>query len=264
MLDKMTNLAVDVAKKAGSLLKEGFGTSFEIQAKDGRHDLVTEYDKKSEKLIIDEISKAFPSHSFLAEESGTSGEKGDIQWIIDPLDGTVNFAHGIPFFSVSIAAYDHKEVVLGVVYAPMLGELFVAKKGHGAYLNGKKLSVTKTKELQKCIVATGFPYNIQENPFHCIDQFTHIAKLGIPIRRMGSAAIDLSYIAAGRFDAFWEVVLNPWDFAAGLLLVTEAGGHITNLEGQPIDVEQRSSIVATNEVLKPIVLKHLSNYQDLI
>jgi myo-inositol-1(or 4)-monophosphatase len=259
MKDQLIFVATQAALKAGELLKRGFGTNFKISSKDGKQNLVTEYDKAAEDCIIASILSHFPTHGFLAEESGkTAGKKEEVIWIIDPLDGTVNFAHGVPMFSVSIAAAVHGKVVAGVVYQPMLGELFVAQKENGAYLNGSRLEVTATNSIDEAIMATGFPYNVDENPLHCIEHFSKITKLGIPIRRLGSAAIDLSYLAAGRFDAYWEVSLHPWDMAAGKLLVEEAGGIVTHYDGSPHETFCNTTMLATNGKLHPFMISQLT------
>ena len=254
---ELLNLAIIAALEAGGLLERGFGTLFEISSKPGKHNLVTEYDKLSEKTIIETISKKFPSHSFLAEESGASSPGGSVTWIIDPLDGTVNFAKTIPIFCVSIAACVNKEVICGVVYQPITKELFFAEKGKGAFLNGKKLQVTKTTSLEDAFLSTGFPYNVDKNPLHCIEAFASIARLGSPIRRLGSAAIDLSYVASGRFDAFWEVVLEPWDIAAGKLFIEEAGGLVTRYDGTPVDPFTRGPVIAANALIHKEISQRL-------
>lgn len=255
----ITWLAIDAALQAGEILQHGFGTGFSISSKKGIHNLVTEYDHKSEQFIIDFIKKHIPHSKFIAEESGAVGdEEESLVWIIDPLDGTVNFAHEIPLFSISIAAEKQGELLSGVVYAPITNELFVSEKGKGAYLNGKPIRVTATNELKGAILATGFPYNLAENPHHCIDHFVDILRLGIPIRRLGSAAIDLAYIAAGRFDGFFEVSLAPWDCAAGILLIEEAGGHITQWDRKPYKIRDHKPILATNGHLHEQLVKVLS------
>lgn len=243
---KLTAIAVEAALLAGEILRRGFGTSFSIAHKAGRHNLVTEYDRASEQAILSFLSQNVPGSQFLAEESGASGQKGEILWIIDPLDGTVNFAHRVPVFSVSIAAQKGNDVVVGVVYQPITHELFVAEKGKGAFLNGEKISVSEISVLEDSILATGFPYNLIENPHHCIDHFVDILRKGIPIRRLGSAAIDLAYTASGRFDGYFEVELEPWDLAAGKLLVEEAGGLVTSWDGKPFHIRSRSPFLATN------------------
>ena len=244
---RLTLVATLSALKAGEILRKGFGTTMRFETKEGRHNLVTEWDNKAEAAIIKSIKIHFPDHSFLAEESGESGEKGEgIQWIIDPLDGTVNFAHKIPMFSVSIAATFQSDVLAGVVYNPLIEELFIAEKGNGAYLNGERLKVTETAVLDSAIVATGFPYNVHENP----------------IRRIGSAALDLSYLAAGRFDSFWEVSLQPWDYAAGKLLIEEAGGTFTDFEGKPFTSLSEGPIIASNGILHDQMVKKIQTTMD--
>ena len=242
----LTLLAIEAATAAGEMLRSGFGTHFSIASKEGKHNLVTEYDHKAEKAIIEQLRRKAPGSRFLAEESGESGAPGGLLWIIDPLDGTVNFAHQIPMFSVSIALEKEGKLVSGVVFQPMLQELFVAEKGKGAFLNGHPIRVSATEKLPQSILATGFPYNIEDNPSHCIDHFTDVLKLGIPIRRFGSAAIDLAYTASGRFDGFFEVGLSPWDCAAGVLLVEEAGGQVSAWDQSPFSLHEKRPILATN------------------
>ncbi len=243
---RLTLAAIDAAIEAGELLRKGFGTSFAISSKAGRHNLVTEYDIKAEKSIIGALNQTVPGSRFLAEESGATGEKAEFLWIIDPLDGTVNFAHGIPIFSVSIALEKQGKIQTGVVYQPLHNELFVAELGKGAFLNGEPIRVSPVLKLEESFLATGFPYNLAKNPFHCIDHFIDILKLGIPIRRLGSAALDLAYTAAGHFEGFFEVSLSPWDCAAGQLLVTEAGGKVTHWDKTPFSVHGKNPILATN------------------
>ena len=259
LLSRLTNTAMLAAMKAGRLLKNGFGSTFEITSKEGKHNLITEYDTISENAIIEFISSQFPDHSFLAEEGGEKNIKeGNVTWLIDPLDGTVNFAHNIPMFAVSIAATFNGIVLCGVVYNPMTDEFFTAEKGNGAYLNGSKISVTDTALLSNSIAATGFPYNTYENPLHCIDHFAYMAKLGIPLRRIGSAALDLAYLAAGRFDGFWEVSLNPWDYAAGKILIEEAGGVFSDFSGQVYDKLHEGPILASNGHIHSQLVDHFN------
>lgn len=240
------SLALQVALQSGEMLRKKFGTGIEISSKEGKHNLVTECDKASEKMIIETIHKSFPHHAILAEESGASAHKNEVVWIIDPLDGTVNFAHSIPVFCVSIAVAIEGKVVSGVVYQPMTHEMFFAEKGKGGFLNGTKLNVSETSSLEKAILSTGFPYNVDENPLNCIETFAKLTRLGIPIRRLGSAAIDLSYVAAGRFDAYWEVSLHPWDVAAGQLILEEAGGKVTDYSGKPRSLFSTDPILSSN------------------
>lgn len=256
-----TILARQTAVSAGKLLQKGFGGNFVIDSKVGQHNLVTEFDNASEELIVKQIQKHYPNHSFLCEERGWQGDQTEHLWIIDPLDGTVNFAHNIPVYCVSIAYARHGDIVSAAIYHPSVKELFVAEKGKGATLNGKPISVTSTANIEDAIFGTGFPYNVHQNPLHCIEQFAHIIRKGIPVRRMGAAAIDLSYVAAGRYDAFWEVSLHPWDYAAGKLLVEEAGGTFTNLAGEiyaPTSNYVAGSIVASNTRIHKSLLKMLT------
>lgn len=230
---EITLAATEAALNAGELLHRGFGTTYTISSKEGNQNLVTEYDTASQELIISTLKKQFPDHQFLAEEDKKAIvlDPKKIVWIIDPLDGTVNFARSIPIFAVSIAAALGTEILCGVVYFPLVNELFIAEKNKGAYLNGKRLQVSERKNFKESFMATGFPYDVDKNPLHCIDRFAAMAKMGIPIRRMGSASIDLAYVAAGRFDVFWEVGLHPWDLAASKLLIEEAGGKVSHYDG---------------------------------
>lgn len=257
-MTELLKTAIDVAKGAGQILQEGFGTNFKISSKTGKNNLVTEYDHKAEKYIIDTISSKYPNHNFLAEESGASGEIQDdeIRWVIDPLDGTVNYAHNIPIFSVSIAAEQKGELLCGVVYNPIINELFHAEKGGGAYLNNHKLRVSQNDDFFTSLLVTGFPYNVNQNPCNCIDMFVSVIQSGIPVRRLGSAALDLAYVAAGRFDGFWEIQLYPWDVAAGTLLVQEAGGKVSQYDGKNFNISD-NSIIATNGGIHDTVIQQI-------
>ncbi len=250
------NTAIQVALQAGALLRKGFDTTFEITSKPGRHNLVTEYDKAAEDCILTTLMKRFPDHGFIGEEQGHT-RQGEVTWIVDPLDGTVNFAHGVPLFCVSIAVAVQEEIVASAVFQPMTQELFWALKDHGAFLNGKPLHVSTNASFQDAFVTTGFPYNVEEDPLHCIETFSSFLRKGIPIRRLGSAAIDMAYVAAGRFDAYWEASLQPWDFAGSLLLIEEAGGTVTQYDGSPCKIFQPSSILATNQHLHAVLQKEL-------
>lgn len=243
---RYTLIAIEAALQAGDILRVGFGTTFSITQKEGRHNLVTEYDHLSEKSILSYLKHHIPESHFLAEESGASGVESDILWIVDPLDGTVNFSHQIPVFSVSIALEKKGELFCGVVYQPITRELFVAEVGKGAFLNGKTLKVSNTAKLTDSILATGFPYNLHENPHHCIEHFVDILRLGLPIRRLGAATIDMAYTAAGRFDAFFEVGLAPWDCSAGILLLEEAGGKVSTWDNKPLHHRAKVPILCSN------------------
>ncbi|CAN5553309.1 inositol monophosphatase family protein [soil metagenome] len=236
------------AHLASAELQRGFGTAMEQRSKSGLHNLVTEYDERCERMIIDQLRTAFPDSGFLGEEGGGSNEGASLQWVIDPLDGTVNFAHGIPIFCVSIAAVVDGTITAGVISAPMVNEEFTVALGSGAFCNGKRLSVSTTPTVEASILVTGFPYNVSTNPDHCIEQFAALIQRGIPIRRLGSAALDLAYVASGRFDGYWEVSLHPWDMAAGVLLVEEAGGRVSHYHDRPF-VLGTGSIIATNGLI---------------
>lgn len=253
----MINVAIEAAKEAGKFLELNLGKVKEIERKVGEEtNLVTEIDRQSEQLIMDIIGRHFPQHDFLAEEGGLrqaepsrSGEtRSGYRWIIDPLDGTTNYTHHFPCFAVSIALEKNAEIVLGVVYDPNLDEMFTAERGRGAFVNGKRMSVSKADVLIRSMLVTGFPYDIKDNPDHAIEHFVNFLKEAQAVRRMGSAAIDLAYVAAGRMDGFWEVSLNPWDVAAAVLLVTEAGGKVTDFLGNPYSIYGKP-ILASNGVI---------------
>jgi myo-inositol-1(or 4)-monophosphatase len=246
----MLNLAVEAALEAGRCLRTNIGKIRRIEHKGGyATNLVTEIDKKSEEIIINKIKKHYPGHDFLGEESGYAKINSDYRWIIDPLDGTTNYAHGLPIFSVTIGLEYKNEIVLGVVYNPSLDELFTAEKGKGAWLNKKRIRVSKMKKLIESLVVTGFPYTINQNPEPEVTHFRNFIVESQAVRRLGSAALDLAYVACGRFDGFWEGTLNAWDMSAGVLLVTEAGGKWTDYEG-------KSSTVYTKQVLATNGLIH--------
>jgi myo-inositol-1(or 4)-monophosphatase len=253
---KYTNLAVDLAKKGGAILMDYYKKEELKTERKGYNDIATEADKASEDAIIKGIAERYPDHSILAEESGKHLHDSDYWWIIDPLDGTTNFKHKLPIFSVSIALAVRNEVQTGVVYCPYIDELFVAEKGKGAYLNGEKIKVTDTDQKEFSLMATGFAPDkklVEEN----LVIFDHLIKEGYLLRRLGSAAIDLAYVACGRFDAFWEFSLKPWDVAAGSLIVEEAGGKVTDDQNQIIDLTQIpvKSTVASNKKLHEKLLK---------
>lgn len=250
-------VGIQAALHAGQILRKGFGSNFVISSKTSALNLVTEFDKASEKAIIDLINEQYPDHAFLAEESGSSESKGDVvRWIIDPLDGTMNFVHHIPLFAISIAAMVGDKVEVGIIYQPMTDELFVAQRGRGAYLNGKRLQVSDVSDIQLAVGATGFPYDQQDKRELAIDQFNRFLGIGNPIRIIGSAALNLAYVAAGRFDVFWGANLYPWDVAAGKLLVEEAGGLMTHYDGTAHNMFEQPSVLATNSLLHQIMLSY--------
>lgn len=233
------------ANEAGKILVKNFSSKYEIGRKKEYSDLVTEIDRKSESRIIEIIHENFPEHNILSEECGDLNLKSEHLWIIDPLDGTINYTRSLPIFCISIALEVEKELKLGLIYNPLSGEKFFAEKGKGAFYNEKKIYVSKTKYLRDSLLVTGFPYMAKENIDHCIDHFANFMKTGVPIRRLGSAAIDLGYIACGKFDGFWEVSLNPWDVAAGCLILTEAGGKVSDFSGNKYSINGKQ-ILASN------------------
>ncbi len=253
---EIKNLAIEAAKKAGALLKERLGASGRIEFK-GAVDIVTEMDRASEDLILGEIKKAFPDHGILTEESAEIAARSPYRWIIDPLDGTTNYSHGFPVFCVSIAVENAGEVVLGVVYNPMLDELFTAEKDGGALLNGKKISVSKVKTLDKSLLATGFPYDIRKTRENNLDHFANFAVTAQAIRRAGAAALDMSCVACGRFDGFWEMKLKPWDVSAAGLIVMEAGGILSDFKGGPFSIHGAQTL-ASNGLIHEEMLSVLA------
>jgi myo-inositol-1(or 4)-monophosphatase len=229
-MTEFAEFARSLAREAGSLLREKLTGHNPVYHK-GDIDLVTEADQMSEELILARIASRYPEHGVLSEESAEKNERAAMRWIVDPLDGTTNFAHGFPFFCVSLALEREGTVVLGVVYDPVRDELFSACRGEGAFLNGKKLSVSSVKDLSASLLATGFPYDIRVSPDNNLNYFNALIVRAQAIRRPGAAALDLAYLAAGRLDGFWELKLKPWDTAAGCLLVAEAGGVVSDLQG---------------------------------
>ena len=239
--------AIEIAREAGIFLKDKLNSAHTIDYK-GEINLVTEVDKISEEMITSKINALFPDHDILAEEFTHIDSGSDFKWIIDPLDGTTNYAHGYPVFCVSIALQNMDTVIVGIIYNPMLDEMFVAEKGQGAFLNDNKIHVSNTDRLTKGLLATGFPYDIREDRHNNLNFFNKMIMQAQAIRRAGSAALDLAYVAAGRFDGFWELKLNPWDIAAGWLLVEEAGGIVTDMQGKDYYLES-PSILASNGII---------------
>jgi len=277
MQDRL-QLAIELARRAGGLILEGQGKRLRVSKK-GATDLVTDYDLKSEKMLVDGIRSAYPNDAILAEEgtgsdslggapgqvlgdaSGQSlasapgqalgsapGQAGEAEhlWLVDPLDGTTNYAHGIPFYSVSIGLMVGGRLAFGVVYDPNRDELFHASAGKGAWLGDKPLQVSETGSLEDSLLVTGFPYDIRTNPNNNLDHFGEFAVRTQAVRRLGSAALDLAYVAAGRFEGYWELRLNPWDWAAGVLLTREAGGTVTTFSGGDKVIGGDETLLATN------------------
>lgn len=227
--------ATEIAQEAGSLLRYYFERSVRFEMK-GEFDLVTEADRASEKLVVERLKQHFPEHGIVAEEGSGHESASEFRWYVDPLDGTTNFAHGYPVWNVTLALEKAGELIAGVVFDPYRGELFTAEKGAGAFLNGRRIHVSKAARVADSLVSTGFPnHNRTVNPN--IHFFHELAMTAHGVRRGGSAGIDLAYVAAGRLDAFWEIGLSPWDMAAGILLVEEAGGVCTDMKGGRHDLK---------------------------
>jgi myo-inositol-1(or 4)-monophosphatase len=250
----MLEVAIAAAREAGEFLLENVGQVRNVETKKGEvRNLVSEIDRGSEERIIRAIKSQYPNHAILAEESGGSRSATEYRWIIDPLDGTTNYLHGVPIFSVTIGIEYRGEIVAGVVYDPNLDELFTAERGSGAFLNASRLSVSHASQLIDSLLVTGFPYDIADNPDHAVDHFVNFLMAARGLRRLGSAAMDLSYVAAGRFDGFWEVNLNPWDMAAGVLCIQEAGGRVTDFFGHPSNIYKKQ-VLASNGAIHDAML----------
>lgn len=260
-MDACRTLIEAVAREAGALVLERLHDRHIVQYK-GEINLVTEADHLSEALIVERIHREFPGHDILTEESPETANGSGFRWIIDPLDGTTNYAHGYPVFCVSIALEVKGAIMLGAVYNPMLDELFTAEKGAGAFLNGRRLTVSRTESLSRGLLATGFPYDIREDRNNNINYFKAMALCAQAVRRTGSAALDLAYIAAGRFDGFWELKLAPWDTAAGWLLVEEAGGCVTDLRGDPYHLHSKD-MLASNGLIHAEMARILAGTDPL-
>jgi len=247
-LDRIKQIGTRAAYRAGKILSQHFGKPLNITKK-GVIDLVTEADLASEASIIATIREVFPDHSILAEESGASGKTQTDQWIIDPLDGTTNFAHKLPIFAVSIAYQRNDDILFGVVFNPVSGELFTAVRDKGALLNNEPIKVTGTTSIGDSLLVTGFPYTVRSNfPTNQLNRFSNCLTASQGIRRLGSAALDLCFVACGRFDGFWEENLKPWDTAAGMLIAIEAGGCVTDFSGKPYKILDKE-LLATNQLI---------------
>src|SRR5712691_2965251 len=238
--------AVEIAREAGALLTTWFERRVTVETK-GEYDLVTEADRSSERLVVERLRTHFPSHGIVAEEGGGHESSSEYRWYVDPLDGTTNFAHGFPCFNVTLALEQAGELIAGVIYDPTRNEMFAAERGSGAYLNNRRIRVSKVQRLEDTLVATGFPsrkrhQNVNVHFYYQLAMVTH------GVRRAGSAALDLAYVASGRLDGFWEFGLNPWDMAAGILLIEEAGGKCSDMQGGPVDI-RGPHLLATNAVI---------------
>ncbi len=253
---------IEAARAGAAEIQRFFNSEFKINSKEGINNLVTEADHASEKAILEVIKSKYPGHHILSEEVGEIVQDSNYKWIIDPIDGTVNFAHGIPLNCVSIAVEHEGEIVLGAVFNPHINELFFAEKGKGATLNDKPIKVSKQTETIRACLVTGFPYtylNMSNGPLEIFERFI---RKGVPVRRLGSAAIDLCWVAAGRFDGFYEHKLEAWDSAAGYLIVEEAGGKVTDFGGNKFSVYQHR-LLATNGKIHDEMLAIINNEKEL-
>jgi myo-inositol-1(or 4)-monophosphatase len=240
------HIAEQLAREAGALLREGYGTTLQIEFKSAI-DLVTEYDRRSEALILGGLRGSFPGHAVLGEESGrTHGD--EYEWLVDPLDGTTNFAHGYPMFAVSLALTHRGRLIAGVVYDPLRDELFAAEAGAGAMLNGRPLRVSTVTDLGRALLNTGFAYDVRTNPRNNLPEFTAFLMQAQAVRRGGSAALDCAYIGAGRADGYWEFGSKPWDLGAGVLVTREAGGRATTATGDDDFLGQPSVVVSNGHI----------------
>lgn len=247
-MNEFENILKKAATEAGSLIANRFQTHFSIDHKDGINNLVTEVDKQSEQLIRKIINDNFPEHGIIGEEYEIKETNSRYKWVIDPIDGTTNFAHGIPICCVSIGILDGDEILMGAVYNPMINEFFFAKKGGGAYLNGLPIKVSENTDFNRAFLVTGFPYHHNNKELDITRAFRDLVSLGLPVRRLGAAAIDLCWVACGRFDGFWEYNLQPWDIAAGYLILREAGGRVTDFQGKEATVWNKETLATNGKI----------------
>jgi myo-inositol-1(or 4)-monophosphatase len=244
---------IKISKEAGELIRSKFRTEIYLEFKSNESDLVTEVDKAAEKIILDFVRKKYPDHGIITEESEGLATKSEYNWVIDPLDGTVNFAHGLPLFAVSIGVQKNGVTIAGVVFDIMQNNIFSAELGSGAYENTKKILVNKNDNLRRSLLVTGFPYDVKDNPENALGKFVAFTKAARGIRRLGSAAMDFCYVANGVFDGFWEVHLKPWDMCAGKLIVEEAGGMVTDFNGEPINIFSKRILASNGKVHRAMI-----------
>ena len=244
--------AIAAAYKAAEILRARFGNISHIQKKDAV-EIVTEADTESEKVIISTIGDRFPEHSILSEESGLNDRTDEFRWVIDPLDGTVNFAHQLPIFCISIGLTYRADIVLGVVLNPVDGQLYTALRGQGAQLNGRSIQVSKATAVSESLLVTGFPYHMNEIFEPIMTRYGNCLQVSQAVRRLGSAALDLCYVACGRFEGFWEQRLKPWDTAAGALIASEAGATVTTFSNQPYQLENQEILVTNGHIHKEML-----------
>jgi myo-inositol-1(or 4)-monophosphatase len=275
LIQSYLTLATEVAREAGDYAHRARVSDLQITTKTNEMDIVTQIDSRNEQAIRDAVHAKYPDHVFLGEELGASEKtpppfegggrgvvsRGVVRWIIDPIDGTVNFAHGLPIWCVSVGVEVDGVVECGAIYNPNLNEMFSVRRGAGAFLNGNRMHVSKQANYKQGLFVTGFPYNVDENPESVIEQFTNFLHKGMLIRRLGSAALDLAYVACGRFEAFWEIGLSPWDTSAGQLMIREAGGRVTHYDGSDYNIYKRS-IIATNGLHHEMIAGIISEVKD--
>ena len=249
------NVLVKASRKAAKVLIRDYGEVEKLQVSlKGPGDFVTMTDKKVEKILIEELQKARPDYSILSEETGYIKKGEEFKWIIDPRDGTANFLHGIPHFAISIGLEKNDEIICGIIYDPIKDEMFFAEKGNGSYLNNQRIRVSSRSKLNNCMVVTGGPRRDSSEREKVIGEYKKFSSaVDVPIRKMGSAALDMAYVAAGRFDGFWQRNLNHWDIAAGIIIVKEAGGFVTDFSGNNKYVENKTILVANSKINEEMI-----------
>jgi myo-inositol-1(or 4)-monophosphatase len=254
LLSANLNIMEKACKKASKLLIRDFGEVEKLQvSKKGPGDFVTNSDKRTEKIIINELSLARPDYSFLAEESGASGKSTEFKWIIDPIDGTTNFLHGVPYFAISIGLEKNKEIICGMIFNPITNEMFYAEKGKGAYLNNSRIRVSSRKNIDECVLLTGGPILSYKNKEIFFKEYESVSRKVAATRKFGSSALDLAYLASGRCDGVWERNLNYWDIAAGIIIVKEAGGTVSDFKGGDKYIEDRNLLATNSKIDKDLI-----------
>jgi myo-inositol-1(or 4)-monophosphatase len=246
--------ATEIARGAGNIIKTA-DSNLTAQFKMNENDLVTEYDRRSEVFIVSKLQDAFPTHAIRGEEGALINSGADYEWLIDPIDGTTNFAHSLPIYSVVLALLYKGDVVVGVIYDPNRDEMFTATVGSGTFLNDRPVKVSTHQPLARAVLVTGFPYDVRTNPNNNLDRFAHFTVRSRAVRRLGSAALDLAYVACGRLDGYWEGSLHPWDVAAGVLMVREAGGIVTNYANESVPVPYAEGLLASNGIIHEEMLR---------